>query len=332
MSNSTLRWGIISTAGISDWGFIPAFRMAKGGELVAVSSRDRSKGQAFAEKHGIPQVFDSYEAMLDSDAIDAVYNPLPNSMHAEWTIAAARRGKHVFCEKPLAANADEVEQMVQACRDSGVLLFEAFVFRCHPQTLKLRALLDDGIIGQVVQVQAHFSFSLERPTDNIRMNKALAGGSLMDVGCYPITFARYVFGCEPVAVQAQCCIDPDYGVDTHTSTVLDFGSGRQAALVSGFDAPVGQGAHLFGTEGHIVVPVPCHPAEESHFTVHKGEGEETFSFATGTRPFTPTIEHFNDCALNGTPLMAEAGSGAGTLHIIAAALESSRRGQRVALQ
>ena len=331
MSDKKLRWGIISTAGISDWGFIPAFRLAERGELVAVSSRDRAKGEAFAAQHEIPQVFDSYEAMLDSDAIDAVYNPLPNSMHAEWTIAAAERGKHVFCEKPLAANADEVARMVRACQANGVLLFEAFVFRCHPQTIKLRELLAAGAIGEVVQLQAHFSFFLERPTDNIRMNAELAGGSLMDVGCYPITFARYVFDSEPIAVQAQCRIDPDCGVDTRSSAVLDFGDNRLATLTSGFDAPVGQGAQIWGTEGFIDVPVPCHPAEESHFTLHRGDDSEVFSFATGTRPFTPAIGHFNECALDGTPLMAEAGSAAGTLNVIEAVLESSRTGQRVVL-
>ncbi|MGY8823217.1 MAG: Gfo/Idh/MocA family protein [Candidatus Latescibacterota bacterium] len=331
MSDKKVRWGILSTANISNWGFIPAFNMAERGELVAVSSRDKTKAEAFAKNHDIPQVFDSYTAMLESDAIDAVYNPLPNSMHAEWTAIAAKNGKHVFCEKPLAANADEVAEMVTACKEHGVLLFEAFVFRCHPQSLKLRELLETGAIGELVQMQGHFSFLLERPTDNIRMNKELAGGSLMDVVCYPITFARYVFGREPVAVQANCRIDADYGVDTRASILLDFGDGATAALSGGFDAPVGQGAHIFGSEGHIVLTNPCHPAEESAFTLHKDDDEEIFSFTTGSKPFTPAIDHFNDCILDGTELMATADLAAGTLNIIAAVLESSRSGQRIAL-
>ena len=259
MSYKKVRLGIISTANISNWGFIPAFRLAQRGELVAVCSRDRAKAEEFANKHEIPQIFDSYTAMLESDTIDAVYNPLPNSLHAEWTAIAAQNGKHVFCEKPLAANADEVAAMVTACKKHGVLLFEAFVFRCHPQSLKLRELLTEGAIGELVQMQGHFSFALERPTDNIRMNKELAGGSLMDVGCYPITFARYVFGREPVSVQASCRIDADYGVDTRASILLDFGDGATAALVAGFDAPVGQGAHIFGSKGHIVLPTRATP-------------------------------------------------------------------------
>ena len=331
MSDKKVRWGIISTANISNWGFIPAFRLAQRGELVAVCSRDRAKAEEFAKNHEIPQIFDSYTAMLESDTIDAVYNPLPNSLHAEWTAIAAQNGKHVFCEKPLAANADEVAAMVTACKKHGVLLFEAFVFRCHPQSLKLRELLTEGAIGELVQMQGHFSFALERPTDNIRMNKELAGGSLMDVGCYPITFARYVFGREPVSVQASCRIDADYGVDTRASILLDFGDGATAALVAGFDAPVGQGAHIFGSKGHIVLSNPCHPAEESSFALHKGDEEEVFSFKTGTKPFTPAIDHFNDCILDGKEPMAAADLATGTMHIIEAVLESSRTGQRIAL-
>jgi D-xylose 1-dehydrogenase (NADP+, D-xylono-1,5-lactone-forming) len=331
MSEKKVRWGIISTAHISNWGFIPAFRQTLRGELAAVASRDRSKGQEFADRHQIPQVFDSYAAMLESDEIDAVYNPLPNSMHAEWTMQAAKHGKHVFCEKPLAATVAEAEQMVDACDRAGVLLFEAFVFRCHPQSVKLRQLVAEGAIGKLVQMQAHFSFFLERPTDNIRMNKELAGGSLMDVGCYPITFARHVYGREPVSLMAQCRIDPDCGVDTHASVLLDFGDDTHASLVAGFDSPAGQGAMLLGEKGYISVPAPYHPAEKSAFTLHRDDKEETFSFATGTMPFAPAIEHFNDCILDAKELMVEAGSAAGTLKVIAATLESARSGQRVGI-
>jgi len=331
MSDKKVRWGIISTAHISNWGFIPAFKQTLRGELVAVASRDQKTGEEFAGRHEIPEVFDSYSAMLESDEIDAVYNPLPNSLHAEWTAEAARHGKHIFCEKPLAANSAEVVQMAAACKDAGVLLFEAFVFKCHPQSLKLRELIEAGAIGKLVQMQAHFSFFLERPTNNIRMNKELAGGSLMDAGCYPITFARYVYGREPVSLMAQCRFDPDCGVDTRASIVLDFGEDAQASLVLGFDAPVGPGALIFGEDGYISIPGPYHPGEKSAFTVHKGDDVETFSFATGTMPFAPAIEHFNDCILDGKELIAEAGSAAGTMDIIAATLESSSAGKRIEL-
>lgn len=331
MSDGKVRWGIISTANISDVAFIPAFRQAARGELVAVASRERATGEEFASRHEIPQVFDSYRAMLESDAIDAVYNPLPNSLHAEWTIAAAQNGKHVFCEKPLGVDAGEVERMATACADAGVLLFEAFVFKCHPQSHKLRKLVADGAIGELVQMQAHFNFYLKRPTDNIRLNKGLAGGALMDVGCYPITFARYIYGREPMAVTAECRIDPDYDVETHTSMVLDFGGDAHAALIAGFDAAGGCSAKILGSQGYIEVPSPYHPAEQSSFVLHKGGEGEVFSFDTGTRPFAPAIEHFNDCLLGGAELMDDAGGAAMTMQVIAGALESARTGRRVEL-
>lgn len=331
MADKKIRWGILSTAGIAAKAFVPALKKTRRGELAAVASRSREKGEAFAGQHGVPLVLGDYASLLASDQIDAVYNPLPNSMHAAWTLAAARQGKHVFCEKPLALDAAEAGQMVAACAQAGVLFFEAFVFLYHPQTRKLRQLLDEGAIGPLVQVQAQMTFALARPTDNIRMNKELGGGSLMDVGCYPITFARFAFGAEPLSVQATCRIDPDYGVDTRAGMVLDFGGERLGMLQGGFDAPGGQGAVLFGEKGYIEVPKPYHPGEESHIVLHRGDQAETLSFATGVPPFTPAIEHFHDCILDGVAPIATAASAAGTLKTIAAVLESSRTGRRIAL-
>ena len=331
MAEKTVRWGILSTAGIAARAFIPALRQTRRGQLVAVASRSQEKAAAFAGQHDIPLVFGDYASMLASDQIDAVYNPLPNSLHAEWTALAARHGKHIFCEKPLALNPAEAGQMVAACRQAWVLLFEAFVFLYHPQTLKLRQMLDEGVIGNLVQLQAQMTFSLARPTDNIRMNKALGGGSLMDCGCYPITFARFAFGAEPLSVQASCRIDPDYGVDTRASIVLTFAGERGATLQTGFDAPGGQGAVLFGEKGYIEVPKPYHPGEQSQFAVHRDGKEEIVSFRTDRVPFAPALEHFHDCILDGATPIATAAYAAGTLQIIAAALESSRSGRRVEL-
>ena len=175
------------------------------------------RAEAFAQKHDIPVVFDDYASLLASDEIDAVYNPLPNSLHAEWTIVAAENGKHVFCEKPLAINPAEAQTMVDACKKAGVVFFEAFVFLYHPQTLRLRQVLDSGRIGKLIQVEAHIDANIFRRPNietNIRLSKELVGGALMDMGCYPITFARFAFGEEPMAVQADCYIHPKYGVDT----------------------------------------------------------------------------------------------------------------------
>jgi predicted dehydrogenase len=331
MAEKTLRWGILSTAAIGARAFVPALRQTRRGQLAAVASRDQERGASFARQHDIPLVFGDYASLLASDQIDAVYNPLPNALHAEWTIAAARQGKHVFCEKPLALDAAEAGQMVAACQRAGVLLFEAFVFLYHPQTLKLRQLLDEGAIGPLVQVQAQMTFALARPTDNIRMNKELGGGSLMDVGCYPITFARFAFGAEPLSVQAACRLDPEYGVDTRAGILLNFSGERFATLQGGFDAPGGQAAVLFGEKGYVEVPKPYHPGEQSQIVLHRGSQEETLTFATGTMPFAPAIEHFHECILDGAKPLATAANALGTLRIIEAVLESSRSGRRAGL-
>ena len=203
MNSDKVRWGIISTARIAATAFVPAVRQTRRGEVTAVASRSRDKGESFAREHGIPQVFDDYASLLASDGIDAVYNPLPNTMHREWTEAAAAAGKHVFCEKPLATTAADAEAMVAACEEAGVVFFEAFVFLYHPQSLKLRRLIDKGAIGELLQLHAHMSFPIQRPTDNIRMNRALGGGSLYDGGSYPITFSRFAFGEEPAGLQSK---------------------------------------------------------------------------------------------------------------------------------
>lgn len=331
MADKKVRWGIISTARIAETAFIPALRETDRGELVAVASRSQESADAFAKTHEIPQTFDSYEEMLASDAIDAIYNPLPNTLHAEWTIAAARHGKHVFCEKPLAMSPAEAQQMIDACEKAGVLLVEAFVFLFHPQTLKLRQLLDEGVIGKLRQLQARLTFHLDRPSDNIRLNKALGGGGLLDAGCYPITFARFAFGADPVAVQSAVEMDPAYDVDSRVAMLLTFPDNGFATLQTGIDAVGGPGAILMGERGYIEVPQPYHPRGESHYVVHTADGDETFTFETGKRPFTAAIEQFHASILDGEKLLVPASNAIGTLRVIEAVFAGAENGQRIEL-
>jgi len=324
MIDKTVRWGILSTARIAEGAFIPALQQTQRGEVVAVASRNRTQAEAFAQKHDIPVACADYASLLARDDIDAVYNPLPNTLHAEWTAAAAAQGKHIFCEKPLAVTAAAAQQMIDACQKAGVLLVEAFVFLLHPQTLKLRQLLDDGIIGELLQVQAHLTFRLSRPTDNIRLNHELGGGGLLDAGGYPITFARFAFDAEPETVQASCYIDPEYHVDTRAALLLTFSGNRLATLQTGLDAMGGPGATLFGETGHIEIPQPYHPKAQSHFVVHTADGAETFSFDTGRLPFAPALDHFHDCILDGAEPLVPPTNALGTLRIIEAALKSAR--------
>jgi D-xylose 1-dehydrogenase (NADP+, D-xylono-1,5-lactone-forming) len=326
-----IRWGIISTASIAEKSFIPALRETDRGELVAVSSRDRSKADAFAKKHGIPLVFEDYASLLESDKIDAVYNPLPNTMHAEWTLKAAEQGKHIFCEKPLAMSADEITAMSDGCQRAGVQLIEAFVFLFHDQTTKLRQILDSGAIGDLTATHAYMNYRIERPSDNIRLNKALGGGGLLDGGVYPLTFTRFVFKEEPIAVQASCFFDPAYGVDTRISSVLEFSGGRFASIQMSMDGPGGQGAAIYGQKGFITATHPYHPRKGAQLSVQTPDGHEQIPFGDGRHPFTPAIEHFHEVLLDGKPLAVPATNALGTIAIVNAIFESARTGARVAL-
>ncbi len=326
-----IRWGIISTAGIAASAFIPALRESDRGELVAVASRDRDKADAFAKKHDIPTVFGDYESLLTSDEIDAVYNPLPNTMHAEWTIKAAEHGKHIFCEKPLAMSADEITAMSDSCERAGVKLIEAFVFLFHDQTLKLREVLDSGAIGDITATHASMNFRIPRPSDNIRLNKELGGGGLLDGGVYPLTFTRFVFGEEPISVQGTCFLDPEYGVDMRTSAVLEFSGGRFATIQMSMDGPGGQVAAIYGEKGFINIPQPYHPKKGAQLSIRTPDGEEVFTVDADQRPFTPAINHFHDVLLDGKPLAVPATNALGTIAIVEAIFESARTGSRVML-
>ena len=326
-----VRWGIISTAGIAEKSFIPALGETERGELVAVSSRDRGKADAFAKKHNIPTVFDDYTSMLESDVIDAVYNPLPNTMHAEWTIKAAECGKHIFCEKPLAMSAEEITAMSDSCDRAGVQLVEAFVFLFHDQTHQLREILDSGVIGNITATHAFMNYNIPRPSDNIRLNKELGGGGLLDGGVYPLTFTRFVFGEEPVAVQASCLFDPDYEVDLRTGAVLEFSGGRLATIQMCMDGSGGQGATIYGEKGVIQISQPYHPRKGAQVSVQSSDGDQNFSVDVAYHPFTQAIAHFHDVILDGKQLAVPATNALGTMAIVEAIFESARTGKRVAL-
>ncbi|MEM7030734.1 MAG: Gfo/Idh/MocA family oxidoreductase [Chloroflexota bacterium] len=326
-----IRWGILSTARIGVSSLIPAVRETDHGEIVAIASRSQESADAFATEHDIPLAFGDYASMLASNDVDAVYNPLPNTLHAEWTALAANQGKHIFCEKPLAVSAVEAQDMIDTCQVAQVSLTEAFVFLFHPQTLKLRELLDQGVIGDVLQTQAHFTFHIARPSDNIRLNKDLGGGGLLDAGVYPITYTRFLFGEEPIAIQAAVHTDAHHHVDTRASVIMIFAENRFATIQTGMDALGGPGVTVFGTDGHIQIPQPYHPRGASQFTVHTKAGAETFTFDLGLHPFTPAVAQFQDHLLNGEPLLATGQNAVGTLRVVEAIHESSQTGQRIDL-
>ncbi len=250
-----IRWGILSTASIGVNCFIPGVRKARNGTVVAIGSRNGDRAREVAARLGIPKAYGSYDALLADPDIDAIYNPLPNGLHAEWTLKAARAGKAILVEKPMCRDAEEAAMLANACATDGVLLMEAFMYRFHPQHERVRALIADGAIGDLCSVQTAFSFHMQ-PLDpgNVRLQAPLAGGALMDVGCYPVSGARMLFGEEPLAAVATYDLHPDFGVDIALSGILEFSGKRFAMIDCGFRG-TGQGWYrVVGSTGTIDVP------------------------------------------------------------------------------
>ena len=279
-----VRWGVLGNASIARKKVIPAMQRAANCDVLALASRAADRAAKAAGALGIERSYGSYGDLLDDPDIEAVYIPLPNSMHAEWTLKAAAAGKHVLCEKPLAMNEPEAGIVVDGCRKAGVLLMEAFMYRLHPQWVAVRELVASGRIGALQAIQAFFSYSNDDPS-NIRNIAELGGGALMDIGCYPINVARMMFGAEPTGVHAAIRRDPRFGTDILTSAVLDF-DGRQATFSCSTQLQEDQRVHLIGTEGRILVEIPFNiPTDNSTRIIHTTGGS-----AGAVPPVPPDIE------------------------------------------
>ncbi|HSD48868.1 MAG TPA: Gfo/Idh/MocA family oxidoreductase [Actinomycetota bacterium] len=277
---SVLRWGVLSTAKIGREKVIPGIQAAERCEVVAIASRDGDRAQSLATDLGIPRAHGSYEALLEDLEVDAVYVPLPNNLHKEWTIGAAHSGKHVLCEKPIAMSSADAEEMANVCAAEGVRLMEAFMYRLHPSWVAVRELVRSGRIGELRAVQSWFSYFNDDPTD-IRNIREVGGGALMDIGCYSINLSRMLFGGEPTRVEASITRDPASGVDVSTSALLEFGD-RIATFTCSTRAEPDQRVHVYGAEGRISVGIP--------FNIPRDRATEVSVTAGGDPPVAPDTE------------------------------------------
>ncbi len=276
-----VRWGILSTADIGMMKVTPALQRAENCEVVAIASRDREQAGAAAAELGIPTSYGGYEELLADDDIDAIYVPLPNNLHAEWTIKAAAAGKHVLCEKPLALTAPEAVEMARACEDAGVKLGEAFMYRYHPTWGEAGRLVRDGAIGDLQAVQSWFSYYNDDP-HNIRNRPENGGGAIMDIGCYNINLSRMLFAAEPVRIEASVRRDPTMGIDIVSSAVLEFPGGGQATFTCSIRAEEYQRVHIVGSAGRIEIEIP--------FNIPPDRETRIFVTAGGDPPVTPATE------------------------------------------
>ncbi|MDP6705170.1 MAG: Gfo/Idh/MocA family oxidoreductase [Alphaproteobacteria bacterium] len=249
-----VRWGVIGTAAIAIRRVIPATQASAEAEVRAIASRDLAKAETAAHDLGIPRAYGSYEELFADPEIEAVYNPLPNHLHIDWSIKAMEAGKHVLCEKPLALTAAEAARLIEARERTGRQVEEAFMCRNHPQWQKVRELIAEGRIGRVRAVQASFTYVNADP-DDIRNQVESGGGGIYDIGSYCITMSRYVFDAEPRRVVALVERDPGFGTDRLTSALLDFEDG-QASFLCGTQVTRHQHLFIFGTEGWMRLEAP----------------------------------------------------------------------------
>jgi predicted dehydrogenase len=266
-----VRWGVLSTARIGIDKVIPAMQKGKYSEVVAIASRDGKKAEAAARKAGIPKWFGSYQELVDSPDIDAIYNPLPNHLHVPWTIASMKAGKHVLCEKPISLSVADVKKMIRVRDRAKVKVCEAFMVRTHPQWLAARDLAKNGAIGRLVSCSGVFSFTLGNKAD-IRNRVEWGGGAMWDIGCYPVTTSRFVFGEEPGRVVCVMARDPASGVDRLESAILDFPSG-QAVFVSSICQTHYQRMTFFGTEKRLEVEIPFNAPNDKPCRLMIGGGD-----------------------------------------------------------
>jgi len=328
-----IRWGILSTANIARKAMIPALNESPLAEVIAVSSRTAETAQSCADELGIPRAYEGYQTLLEDPEIEAVYNPLPNHLHKEWTIRAAEAGKHILCEKPLGLNAEECHEMISAARANGVQLIEAFMYRFHPRIQAARQMLQSGEIGEVKTIETAFSFRLTNK-NNIRLQPDMGGGGLMDLGCYCINISRLMAGREPITVQARAHW-ASTGVDDQLVAILDFGDG----LFAHFDCALNQERRerciLAGTEGYLELPMPfvpgvvetlIHKSPPSRFTENGTDSSHvhTFPAVNNYRLVAEDLMH----AISGKAPAFPIEDAIGNMRVIEALLDSARQNGR----
>lgn len=329
-----VRWGILSTADIGVRKVIPGIRTAARCEVVAIASRDGELARAAAARLGIPTAHGSYDALLADPNVDAVYIPLPNHLHAEWTVAALRAGKHVLCEKPLAMTADDAQRMVDVAHETGRHLMEAFMYRHHPTWVAALDLVAAGRIGTLTAVQSWFSY-FNDDAANIRNILEYGGGALFDIGCYSVNLSRMLFGGEPRRVAASLRRDPSTGVDVLTTAILDFDGGI-ATFTCSTRTETDQRVDIYGTTGRISIEIPFNipPDRPTRVRLTAG-GEPPVAPATEVvefpiaDPYGVEFERFATAVLDGGPTPVPPEDAVANLRVIEAIFAAGDQGTAV---
>jgi predicted dehydrogenase len=329
-----VRWGLLSTAAIND-ALIEPIRQATRSDLVAVASRSDEKAQAYAMDKGIPKAHGSYEALLSDPEVDAIYISLPNTLHAEWTIKAAEAGKHVLLEKPIVTTLAEFDRIEAASRVYDTTIFEAFMYLHHPQTLKVKEMIQAGQLGQLQLVNSWFAYYLPpEDRDNIRLNPDLAGGSLWDVGVYPTSLAIVMAGAgAPIEVWARQT-KGETGVDVSLIGQMKFANGVMAQISSGFRCPSREGVQIVGSDGMVRLAKPWKPhlsGQGSQVVFNTSDGAEDIITIQHQDPYLSEVEAMEACVLDGTEPVVTLGQSRDFLTTVLALYSSAESGKPIAL-
>ena len=327
MTNKQLNWGLLSTARINR-ALIPPLKRSKRSKLIAVASRVKQRAEEFAKEWEIPIAYGSYEELLADHSIDVIYIPLPNGLHAEWTIKALQAGKHVLCEKPLAVSVDEVEAIKNAAEKSGRFVAEALMYRHHPQTLKVKELVDSGAIGTLQLIKGAFTFNLTREAD-VRLDASLSGGSIWDIGCYPISYARYIVGAEPTEVFGWQ-VQGSSGVDVTFIGQIRFPGDVLAQFDCGFQSPSRVLIEIVGKEGTIRVNNPFRIGQREQIILASEKGVVKIPVRS-PELYLGEVEDMADAIIHNKPPLISLEDSRGNIATILALLESSKTAKPVAI-
>ena len=325
-----LRWGVLGAARIAVNKVVPAMQRGRFSQVVALASRDAAKGERAARALGIARVHDSYEALLADPDVEAVYNPLPNHLHVPWTVRALEAGKHVLCEKHLGLDVAQVQEVMRARDRTGLRVQEAFMVRTHPQWLGVRELIRSGRIGTLRAVASFYSYFNDDP-GNVRNVPEFGGGGLYDIGCYPITVARFLFESEPRRVAGCLERDPRFGTDRLTSGVLEFAGGQSIFTCSTQAAPY-QRVQAIGTGGRIEVEIPFNAPPDRPCRVFVDDGRDVFGAGIETVSFEVCDQYtvqgdlFSQAVLEGTPQPVPLEDALGNARVIAALFRAGESG------
>ncbi len=325
MTERILNWGLLSTAKINR-ALINPLRASSRARLLAVASRSQSSADAYSREWNIPRAHGSYDALLADPEIDVVYNSLPNHLHAEWTIKALRAGKHVLCEKPFALTLEEADAMSAASKETGKVLAEAFMYRHHAQTLKVKEIVDSGALGKLQLIKGAFSFTLARP-GNFRFFKEMGGGSIWDVGCYPISYARTIVGENPLEVFGWQ-IEGREGIEESFVGQMKFKDGIHAQFDSGFKSPFRTYVEIIGSDAALRIPNPFKSGIDNEIFIKRGNEEESIKIKGGEL-YLGEVDDMCDAILLSKPPRISLEDSRGNIATILALIQSAATGKPV---